>query len=45
MLEKRNREGAYKLFENSDIDNQPIKEMDYKLFLGLQGHKNKNGTS
>ena len=34
MLEKRNGEGTYKLFGNSDIDNQPIKEMDYKLFLG-----------
>ena len=40
MLEKRNGKCLYKLFENSDIDNQPIKEMDYKLFLGLQGHKN-----
>jgi hypothetical protein len=34
MLEKCNGEGPYKLFKNFYFDNQPIKEKDYKLFLG-----------
>lgn len=34
MLEKCNREGPYKLFENISVDNHLIKETDYKLFLG-----------
>ena len=40
MLEKCNREGPYKLFENISVDNHLIKETDYKLFLGIKGCKN-----
>ena len=44
MLEKCNGKVLYKHFGNSDVDNQTIKGMDYKLFLGLKGHINTEGT-
>jgi hypothetical protein len=40
MLEKCTCEGLYKLFGNICVDNQLIKKTDYKLFLGIKGHKN-----